>query len=881
MPTTLRLVLLTAFLFTASAADAQTPRLEIDLLQLPNDTRPGPVTEIGGKLYFKTGNPRRLRAYDPATGVTETVSNTDVRSLGGRIDEVVAFGDKLHFIGQGGLVRFDTASGVTDTLSTTQVPAGIPFRLGSDLYVLAETARASNDIRLYRIDSAAGTLVEAAKLPGVRTIERLRSFGVVGDRLVIAAAELGNERGLFTFSPSDAALSDVTFASDVSNIVNTSWMEAAGGKLYIRTQTDSAGVSKRNLNRLHVYDPATNVFSLETTFAVEGAARVTVGSTLFFSYLDFVVGGQLYALDTAADTVGLVYDVEPGRFGSVQGAAELGGVVYLMTQKSTGAELVAYDPATRTVTKPSPVTADGTTFTAFDRTLGGRLDAAGGLVTFSGVGQPNAAGNGRTVGTELFLYDPAADTLGVLDLTPGTRGSFPSNLAAFGDSLFLSADGRIGPNPGLFDRVPNVLVYDPQDREARRLEFPGGTQEGVGSREFTLFDGDIYFVGNIVASSGRVSDELGRYDVAADTAGLAIEVNPGSGRGRPTELTPYAGMLYFVGTTAAAGTELMRYDAAADTVGLVRDLTPGTASSSIRSLIVQDGKLFFVDPILDGVAGLYSYDAAQDVLMRNVTMTRNSQAKLLDGGIYVIGNTEEVQTDHLYRYDAAADTVSRVFERGVGNFPAVLEKIGNDFYVSSFFVERIDGTTGAVTQISPQGATRPQRGLLVDGVLFFDSEAAGTGRELYAYRPGMAEAILIADLNPGDANGVAGSFASIGTQVYFPGDDGVLGTELYSVDAALVLTLDEPVTRATGVSLSIAPNPAHGDAKLTLTALASGHAEATLYDALGREVARLHDGPLAGTLSLTLPTSRLSSGLYFVRVQTPTGVATRALTVVR
>ena len=56
---------------------------------------------------------------------------------------------------------------------------------------------------------------------------------------------------------------------------------------------------------------------------------------------------------------------------------------------------------------------------------------------------------------------------------------------------------------------------------------------------------------------------------------------------------------------------------------------------------------------------------------------------------------------------------------------------------------------------------------------------------------------------------------------------------------------------------------------------------AAVYDALGREVAVLHDGPLAGPRVLTLDTATLSAGVYVIRAEGTEGAVTQRFTVAR
>ena len=77
-----------------------------------------------------------------------------------------------------------------------------------------------------------------------------------------------------------------------------------------------------------------------------------------------------------------------------------------------------------------------------------------------------------------------------------------------------------------------------------------------------------------------------------------------------------------------------------------------------------------------------------------------------------------------------------------------------------------------------------------------------------------------------------------------------------------------------GVDFTFSPNPAHGTVVLTLEQAAEG-AELTLCDLGGRELRREH---VSGTTH-TLDVATLPAGVYFLKLTTPQGVATRRLLV--
>ena len=79
------------------------------------------------------------------------------------------------------------------------------------------------------------------------------------------------------------------------------------------------------------------------------------------------------------------------------------------------------------------------------------------------------------------------------------------------------------------------------------------------------------------------------------------------------------------------------------------------------------------------------------------------------------------------------------------------------------------------------------------------------------------------------------------------------------------------------------PNPTASGASLAVEVSSAQRVTATVYDVLGRQVARAFDGPLApgATALLRLDTARLAPGTYVVRLEGETFSASRRLSVAR
>ncbi|MEM1055203.1 MAG: FG-GAP-like repeat-containing protein [Bacteroidota bacterium] len=84
------------------------------------------------------------------------------------------------------------------------------------------------------------------------------------------------------------------------------------------------------------------------------------------------------------------------------------------------------------------------------------------------------------------------------------------------------------------------------------------------------------------------------------------------------------------------------------------------------------------------------------------------------------------------------------------------------------------------------------------------------------------------------------------------------------------------------VALTLAPNPVRGVGAVRLTLPTTETVRIGVRDLLGREVARIHDGPLAaGTQTVPLEASALAPGVYLVRAEWEGGAASTRLTVIR
>lgn len=82
--------------------------------------------------------------------------------------------------------------------------------------------------------------------------------------------------------------------------------------------------------------------------------------------------------------------------------------------------------------------------------------------------------------------------------------------------------------------------------------------------------------------------------------------------------------------------------------------------------------------------------------------------------------------------------------------------------------------------------------------------------------------------------------------------------------------------------LSLAPNPARSHTQLSFTTQTQGNVRVAVYDVTGRMVRNVLEGSVnAGEHSVNIESKNLAAGVYFVKVETPDGVGTKTMTIVR
>lgn len=375
------------------------------------------------------------------------------------------------------------------------------------------------------------------------------------------------------------------------------------------------------------------------------------------------------------------------------------------------------------------------------------------------------------------LAGPAVQRLS--DLNPGSAGSYPSYITEYQGNLYFRAnlglhdvelyrfDGRnvtlaadIHPTSSSTPTdlvVANGLLYftadDPIGGGGKLWSFDGTTAQRVAAvaaanlpQEMTEYNGKLYFRGT---QFGTIGIELFEYD---GVAMRSWNIYPGTGSSYPQHFAKFQNSLYFsAGGQAGQGSELWRLTGSTvEKAG--QNINPGGGSSPY-SMTIYNNALYF-------------------------------------------GAYEGVNGNELWKFDGSTSTlVADIWPGGINSSsPSYLTTYGDSLYFAAeygtlgFELFKYDGSTVSLvadinTNAPDPGGDRghdsfPSELTVHNGKLYFTADDGIHGRELWSYDG--TQAVMVADIYPGQYSSQVTGLVSTGGHLYFQADanDGA-GRELF------------------------------------------------------------------------------------------------------
>jgi ELWxxDGT repeat protein len=443
----------------------------------------------------------------------------------------------------------------------------------------------------------------------------------------------------------------------------------------------------------------------------------------------------------------------------------------------------------------------------------------------------------------------------------GTSSSNPANLFVFNNKIYFAADDSNGSNsPGDADLGKELWVTDGTETGTTFVKDLRIGDASSTPNFFFEFNNTMYFSASDGIASGTVLFSSDGTEAGTSATGGTFVFNPLEMGGIVYYiLSTDANSLYeFNGTTqvkvansgtedvqfigaaftslnnkiigygettseeSTIGRELYEYDPATDVYTLIKDIDAGTGDASISNFVTIGSEVYFeADNFLwktDGTtAGTMAVESASSIASTREYFVWNSN-------LYFEG--DDGSNDQLWKYDPSADTILNVSNitgstatGGNNHDPSDYAVLGDYLYYRG---ETFDNSSGYVFRTN--GTTSEQ----------LDS--------------------TIKDID---------EITVLNGKLYFEGDDGETGNELYMLDPATL-----SITKVFKDNLEIYPNPTSDYINISSEYLDN---DFKIYSILGQVVKK---GKIT---SSKITVSDLSTGSYILKVTKDNKVETKKI----
>ncbi len=295
----------------------------------------------------------------------------------------------------------------------------------------------------------------------------------------------------------------------------------------------------------------------------------------------------------------------------------------------------------------------------------------------------------------------------------------------------------------------------------------------------------------------------------------------------PAEFTKVGNFVFFAATDAVHGRELWKCDLTTLATSLVKDIRATSASSSPHSLAECNGKLLFIcDADNSTVYGdeLWVSDGtdAGTVLLKDIVPGKYDSGvtgaiTTVAGIAYFDANAFSGSGSVPWRSDGTADGTYQLVNPGTSSsYPGAFTRYNGATY---FFMRTANSggdyslwrsTETSAEVVKEKVADRlPDVVVIANNLMFFRGYDSANGEEVWKSDGTTDGTVRVTDVGPGTAYGLDGYYGkpseivAMGNYVYFVGNDGATGKQLYRTNG----TTTNRVALISNVTTSSKPDP--------------------------------------------------------------------------
>ena len=443
-------------------------------------------------------------------------------------------------------------------------------------------------------------------------------------------------------------------------------------------------------------------------------------------------------------------------------------------------------------------------------------------------------------GKELWVTDGTnSGTNLVKDITPGSSNNAYDYFINVGSAVYFMANNgtngfELWKTDGTNSGTNMIKDINPS---GNGMDLPATVYSFIYYGKCIANIGSTVF---FVANDGSTGFELWKTDGTSSGTTLVKDIYTGSNSSKPNNFIVVNGVLYFSATTNAEGTELWKSDGTTAGTVLVKDLSPLFASNTNPKYLVSLNNKIYFSGTVDSKSTLFESDGTA-IGTNTVFVAPNYNSELcrltkVDTSIYFFDRSTGTAPDYsLYKFESISNTFNLIKSNMYG------------------------ATSGPVYQPTKESAVS------LNGMLYFTFDNYTNGDELWQSDGTNSGTKMITDIGVGSLTSWIDNLIPVSnglnSRLYFTSTK---KTGLLYIKTDIVYTNIPNINGSSKTAFSIFPNPAKEILNIEIDQLNNEPILLTITNVLGEVII---SNEFENKTKLTLNTSHLNSGVYFVTLE--------------